>query len=126
MTTILLIDDDVDLMEMNKIVLENAGYDILVAYTAREARDVLKQKVPDIAVVDVMMETDTAGFELAREVHEQYPSLPMIMLSGIHKEKHLSFRFEPDDTWLPIIKFMDKPINPVNLASEIKAILAEK
>ncbi len=125
MTNVLLIDDDVDLVEMNKIVLESEGFAVKVAYDGTEARELLKRGSPDVAVFDVMMETDTAGFELARDTHQQYPELPIIMLSGIHQEKNLNYRFEPDETWLPILKFMDKPINPVDLVIQIKTILSD-
>ena len=123
MATVLLIDDDVDLVDLNRLVLEHRGHKVLVAYSAAEARKVLASAKPDITVLDVMMESATAGFDLAREVHKSLPALPMIILSGVHEVMGVPFRFEPDETWLPVVKFLDKPVVPAVLAAEIEAAL---
>lgn len=126
MSNILLIDDDQDLVEMNRAVLTQRGHQVTAAYSAAEALQFAEKNRPDIAVVDVMMEDKTAGFELARRLHELTPGLPMIMLTGIRKEMQLGYTFEPDQTWLPVTKFMEKPVNPRVLADEVDALLTKK
>jgi CheY-like chemotaxis protein len=126
MAKILLVDDDVDLVNMNRAVLERRGHQVIGAYAASEARQALAKGRPDIAVLDVMMESSSAGFELARDVHQAYPDLPMIILSGIHEATGVPFRFSPDDDWLPVLKFLDKPVEPSELAGEIEAVLKAK
>ncbi len=126
MAHILLVDDDQDLIEMNKTVLAQRGHSVSVAYSAAEARKVALADPPDIAVLDVMMEDKTVGFDLARRLHELWPKMPLIMLTGIRKEMNLGFTFEPDATWLPVSKFMEKPVNPRVLADEIDNFLAGK
>jgi DNA-binding NtrC family response regulator len=74
-------------------------------------------------VLDVMMESDTAGFQLALEVRRRYPGLPTVILSGIHAATGVPWRFSPDEDWLPVVKFIDKPVQPVQLAVEIERIL---
>lgn len=124
MATILLIDDDVDLVEMNAAVLAHRGHKVVKAYSAAEARRKLAEgPAPDLVVLDVMMEEVSAGFELAREIHDKFPSLPTIMLSGVHAATGVPFRFKPDETWLPVTKFLDKPVPPAVLAKEIDAFL---
>lgn len=123
MAKVLLIDDDVDLVDMNKLVLTSRGHEVSVAYSAKEARATLEKLVPDVAVIDVMMESDSAGIELARELHDRFPSLPMLILSSVHDAKQLPYRFVPDETWLPVQKFIDKPIAPAALADQIEALL---
>jgi DNA-binding NtrC family response regulator len=125
MGNVLLIDDDVDLVEMNRIVLQQRGHNIRFAYSAAEARVALTQGLPDVVVLDIMMESDSAGIELAREIHELYPNLPTVILSSIHEVKHLPYRFTPDENWLPVLKFLDKPVDPADLADEIEAILVK-
>ncbi|HYK88494.1 MAG TPA: response regulator [Acidobacteriota bacterium] len=126
MAHILLVDDDQDLIEMNKTMLAQRGHTVSVAYSAVEAREVVRAHPPDAAVLDVMMEDMTVGFELARRIHEQFPALPLIMLTGIRKEMRLGFSFEPDETWLPVTKFLEKPVNPRILADEVEKLLAAK
>ncbi len=124
MAHILLVDDDEDLIEMNKTLLEQRGHKVTVAYSAADARKILTGMRPDAAVLDVMMEDMTIGFELARHLHAEIPALPMIMLTGIRKEMSLAYSFEPDETWLPVTKFMEKPVNPRVLAEELEKLLS--
>ena len=123
MAKILLVDDDLDLIQMNRLVLERRGHQVMGACSGAEAREAVRKSVPDLAVVDVMMESMSAGFDLARELHQNLPALPMIMLSGVHEATGVPFRFEPDKDWLPVVKFLDKPFEPARLADEIEAIL---
>ena len=76
MANILLVDDDQDLIEMNKTMLAQRGHTVLVAYSAAEALQLFQANRPDAAVVDVMMENLSAGFDLARHLHAQMPELP--------------------------------------------------
>ena len=124
MANVLLVDDDQDLIEMNKTMLAQRGHTVLVAYSAEEALRVIRTNRPDAAVVDVMMEKLSAGFDLARQLHAQMPELPMIMLTGIRKE--MQILFEPDETWLPVVKVLEKPVNPRVLADEVDKLLATK
>jgi len=126
MAHILLVDDDQDLVEMNKTVLTQRGHNVTVAYSAAEARQAVSTQTPDLAVLDVMMENKTAGFELARQLHQLSAQMPMIMLTGIRKEMQLGYSFEPDETWLPVSKFIEKPVNPRVLADEADKLLAGK
>ncbi len=126
MAHILLVDDDQDLIDMNKTMLAQRGHTVTVAYSALEAREAVKANPPDAAVLDVMMEDMTVGFDLARRIHEQLPALPLIMLTGIRKEMRLGFSFEPDETWLPVAKFLEKPVNPRILADEVEKLLVAK
>jgi two-component system, OmpR family, response regulator SaeR len=126
MAQILLVDDDQDLIEMNRTVFAQRGHKVKVAYSAAEAQKIAQSDPPELAVLDVMMEDKTVGFELARKLHELYPKMPMIMLTGISKEMGLGYSFQPDETWLPVSKFIEKPVNPRVLADEADKLLAGK
>jgi len=124
MATILLVDDDVACIEAYKLVVTQHGHEVVVANSAAEARQRLQGGRPDAIVLDVMMERMTSGFDLAREVHKQFPDLPIILLTGLHKAVAHSLHFEPDEDWLPVTKFLDKPVDPAVLAKAIEAALA--
>jgi len=126
MANVLLVDDDEDLIEMNRTMLAQRGHTVLVAYSAAEARQIVQANRPDAAVVDVMMEKQSSGFDLARELHAQMPELPMIILTGIRDEMRLPFRYEPDETYLPVTKVLEKPVNPRVLADEVEKLLRAK
>ena len=124
MGVILLVDDDADLVEVYKLALTQHGHEVKACYSAEEARETLKGDRPDAIVLDVMMEMKFAGFALAREVHQQFPDLPIIMLTGLLQVTDRALHFESDETWLPVAKFLDKPVDPMALANEIDAMLA--
>lgn len=125
MATVLLIDDDEDLLEACTPAIAARGHAVRVAHSAKEARELLlKHGCPDAVVLDVMMEKLDSGFDLAREIHQQFPGLRMIMLTSLHKATDLGLHFEPDETWLPVTKFLDKPVDPAVLADEIETLAA--
>jgi CheY-like chemotaxis protein len=124
MATIMLIDDDVDLVEMNRAVLTHKGHTVKWAYSAKDASKMLESAPVDLAVVDVMMESMSAGFDLVRELHERFPKLPMVVVTGVHQALDLQFKFTPDKDWLPALKVLEKPLAPADLAKEVEAILA--
>ena len=125
MSKILLVDDDVDLVLAYRIVLTQRGHEVAAAHSATEARPLLKAARPDALVLDIMMESDTAGLELARDAHAMYPDLPMLMVSGIQEHTGKPFRFADDESFLPAVKFVDKPIGPARLADEVQAMLEQ-
>ena len=62
---ILIIDDDRDLVESIRIVLESRKYEVRTAYNGKEGYQKIQEKAPDLIILDVMMATDTEGFSLA-------------------------------------------------------------
>jgi len=127
MATILIVDDDKDLVEAYTMILKGRGHQVVAAYSADDAKAVLSESPPpDLAVLDAMMETDTAGFQLARDLHQRWPGLPMIMLSRLHESAKLPFRFGPDAEFLPVTRFIDKPAEPQSIVTEIDALLAAR
>jgi len=125
MAHILLIDDDAGLIDANRLVLKAKGHEVSVAYTGDEAWKLLETKRPDLLVMDVMMEEFTAGFTLAEDVHIKYPDMPVLMLTGVQEHMSSEWKFDKqkDANWLPVCKFLSKPISPTKLAEEIDAAL---
>jgi CheY-like chemotaxis protein len=83
-----------------------------------------------VAVLDVMMETPTEGFEHARAMrqNEKTKRIALLMLTAVntHNEEIGSFvRFsdhDRDHTWLPVDRFLDKPVKPRDLASIVRTL----
>ena len=125
MAHILLIDDDAGLVDANKLVLEAKGYEVSVAFTGDEAWKQLEKRQPDLLVMDVMMEEFTSGFTLAEDVRIKYPELPILMLTGVQEHMSSDWKFDKDKdaNWLPVYKFLAKPVTPTKLAEEIEATL---
>lgn len=125
MASVLLVDDDVDLVDMNRLVLGARGHAVCCAYSAAEARQRLAEHRPDLVVLDVMMETDRAGIDLALELQRDCPGLPTVILSGLRGVTQRDALPE-DLEALPVVTFLNKPVDPTALAKVIEAILAQK
>jgi two-component system alkaline phosphatase synthesis response regulator PhoP len=118
---ILMIDDDMDLTESVVNLLEAKGYKVDSAPNGTEGVAKAKANAPDLILLDVMMTTKDEGFNVARELNEieNLKDTPVIMVSGVRKEMNLPFGFEPDDTWLPIKQFLEKPVKPNELLDAV-------
>jgi two-component system, OmpR family, alkaline phosphatase synthesis response regulator PhoP len=121
---VLLVDDDVDLVAVNRAVLESRGYAIVSAHSGPAGLATAKAEKPDVIVLDVMMGTNSEGFDLARKLRkdETTKSIPLIMVTAIHDT--VPFRYEPDDNYLPVDRFLEKPVAPEALLKEVQALLA--
>lgn len=119
---VLMIDDDPEFVEATTNLLEAKGYDIESAANGKEGFDKAKAVNPDIILLDVMMTTESEGFDVARAMHkeESLKNTPVIIISGIRKEMNLPFGFEPDEDWLPVKAVLEKPIKPDVLLSTIE------
>ena len=124
MTHVLLVDDDVDLVESNRLYLESQGCTVTTAHSGDEGWKLLQQSLPDILVIDCMMEEFTTGFELAWDIGLKFPSLPIIMLTAVHEHMSADWNFGADDRkWLPVHHFLEKPVDPAGLWEEIQKAL---
>ena len=123
---ILIVDDDREFAQSVEAVLASENYVILKAHNGQEGLELAKQERPDLMILDVMMAHDTEGFEVSRKIPEtqELKNMAIIMVTGIMSVKNLAFKFEPDETWLPVDTILEKPVAPERLLKEIKKRLA--
>ena len=128
---ILIIDDDRDLVSSIRIVLESKDYNVRFAYNGKEGFGKIEEKIPDLIILDVMMTTDTEGFDLAFKLknNPEYQGIPIVMATAFPKkmaeEGPDKFQHILGESW-PISHFLEKPIDPEELLSTIENILREK
>jgi len=125
MKKILIVDDDADLREVMKTVLQDA-YEIREAPGKEAGLALLKTYTPNLVLLDVMMETNSAGFEMARAIREnpKTRNIKILMLTNIDKELNLNFKASAKDPdWLPVDDFLEKPINPKQLRAKIGKLI---
>lgn len=121
---ILVVDDDADFVEMNKLVLEKNGYEVSVAYNGEECLDKVRTQRPDLIILDVMMTRKDEGFDVSRNLRnsEQTKAIPILMLTSINDE--VPYKIEPEDTWLPVDDFLEKPVKSEQLVDKVSKMLA--
>ncbi len=65
---ILIVDDDRDIVEAMKVVLESKQYEVVTAESGEEGLKKVKFERPDLIILDIMMETGDKGFDVCREL----------------------------------------------------------
>jgi len=120
--TVLMIDDNPEFVEATTNLLEAKGYEVVSAANGKEGIEKAKTVSPDIILLDVMMTTESEGFDVARgmQKEETLKNTPVIIITGIRKEMNLPFGFEPNDEWLPVKAVLEKPVKPDVLLSTIE------
>jgi CheY-like chemotaxis protein len=129
MPKILVIEDDADMVMAIRMPLEANGYEVFEAATGEEGLQKVKEVEPDLIILDVMMETTTAGFQVSLQLrtpdtdseYAAYREIPILMLTAIHTTT--SLRFGPDEAYLPVDDFVDKPIDPDVLLEKVRALV---
>ena len=127
MARILIVDDDPDFLDGLRLLLENAQFDVDTAMTPEEGIGKVKSGLHDLLILDVMMPDGHEGFDVARTIREQLKlrDLPIVILSAIHERKQIPYRFAPDEHYLPVDVFLDKPVDNDTLLAVIAEILGE-
>ncbi len=120
--TVLVADDDEDILQLVSFRLERAGYTVVTAADGQQALAAARQHQPDLAVLDVMM-PGLNGYEVTRQLRADLATagIPVILLTARVQEADVSRGFEAgaDD-------YLRKPFSPQELRSRVQAILARR
>jgi CheY-like chemotaxis protein len=127
---ILIIDDDPDLVEVIRLTLETEGYQVFSAAGGEEGLEKVKEINPDLIILDVMMDYTTEGFHVSLQLrspdpnseYAPYSKIPILMLTALHSTTPL--RFTPEDDYLPVDDFVEKPLEPGALVEKVEKLLA--
>ncbi|MEN8153139.1 MAG: response regulator [Acidobacteriota bacterium] len=125
---ILVVEDDVDVLESRKIVLEHNNYKVVTATNIKVAEEILEKEKISLIILDVMMEHDSDGFNFAQFVksNEKFKHIPIILATAVNQRTKFKFDIEEDGHFLPVEKFMEKPIDPDDLIVTIRGLLKVK
>lgn len=122
---ILLVDNDVDFIDLNKAVLENNGFEVVPAYSGREVADKVRFEQPDLIVLDLMLEKHDTGFAVAKALKADpiYRKIPILMLTAVGGETGVDFTQELDGYWMKTDDYANKPLLPEDLVKRINELL---
>jgi len=130
MKKIYIIDDDRNIVESLKIVLESRGYKVGAQYDQNNVVENVHKFGADLTILDVMFpEDDGAGFVMARSLKgdDNTKHIPILMLSAVNEKGVYAGTFsnrDRDEAYLPVEEFVEKPINPKDLLQKVEKILA--
>ncbi len=122
---ILIIDDDDAFAESNKDLLEAYDFEVFSASNGSDGIRKAREIHPDLMILDVMMRTDTEGFDVARRVREipELKDMPILMVTGVMEAMGVPGSLAADKDWLPVDHILEKPIDPPMLVNEVKRLL---
>jgi two-component system KDP operon response regulator KdpE len=113
---ILVIDDEERMVRFIRLNLEHDGFQVIEAFNSQQAMDKLRETLPDLILLDVML-PDIDGFEVLRMVRENN-DVPVIMLTAKSEEddRVRGLELGADD-------YVTKPFSPRELVSRVRAVL---
>jgi DNA-binding response OmpR family regulator len=126
---ILIIEDDIDLVEVNRVVLEANGFQVVAAYSPSDGARQMKKEAPDLVILDVLFghNKQSDGFDLARQfrMDREISGVPILMMTSINRE-YPGFSFSANDSeYVPVDAFLDKPATPTLLIEKVKELLTQ-
>jgi CheY-like chemotaxis protein len=121
---ILVIDDDPIFVKSTTAVLQSRGYQVDSAQNAEEALAKMNQERPDLVLLDVMMDWVLEGVTISQEMMSQkeLQRVPIIMITSIRDSEYRGLF--PQDQYLHINSWLDKPCSPDKLLSEVEKTFA--
>jgi cyclic di-GMP phosphodiesterase len=122
--TVLLVDDDEVFVDAVSAVLETR-YCVVTAANGTEGLARVREAVPDLIVLDVMMDHLSEGFDVARALRTDpgTADIPIIMLTGV--DQVYNVRMEVDESWVPSDRYLEKPISPEALLAHVAELIGE-
>jgi len=120
--TILIVEDTDLFRGYISDILVGAGYRVIALKSAAEVLAALEEERPDLILTDLLL-PGIHGFDLCQQIKKQYPSLPVIMMTGVYK----SLQYQLEGRWkYGADDFILKPFSPEELLGKIKRVLAKR
>ena len=120
MPLIAVIDDDPDILDATSLVLTAKGYEVITADNPDDGYKIVKEKNPDLIILDVMMEEPDDGFFLAQKFRKENIEIPIIIYTSVSKALGLEFAASE---MVPVDDFVEKPISPDALLDKVEKLL---
>jgi CheY-like chemotaxis protein len=125
---ILFVDDDVDLLEQDKMLLESKGYKVITAETGEEGWKLFQKEKPDAAVIDLIMEQMDSGFVLCHRIKktELGKRIPVYILTSATYDTGFKFSASTNEEkeWIKCDGILNKPIVLEDLVDRLENFVA--
>ena len=120
MALIAIIDDDPDILDASSLVLTAKGYEVITTDNPDDGYKIVKEKKPDLIILDVMMVEPDDGFFLAQKFRRENVATPILMYTSVSKALGLEFAA---GEMVPVDDLVEKPISPDTLIDKVEKLL---
>ncbi|MBM4289077.1 MAG: response regulator [Deltaproteobacteria bacterium] len=122
---VLVVDDDPDLVETVGIMLESHGYEVGKAYDGVEAEGVIKNRRPDLMILDVMMPRKD-GYQLCKELKQDAATkgIPIIMLTAVGDAVPTTTYTHREGMSMEAEDYIEKPVDTKKLLESVNGFFA--
>lgn len=128
MSNVLIVDDDHDLLEGQRIYLEGRGYTVETADSLAKGLEAVEQFHPDVILADLMMEHFDSGFVFCKKVRQRpgMDKIPIIMQTSAAREIGFTFDARDPETrkWMNVDEVLTKPVPLEDLEGRIRRYIA--
>ena len=122
--TALVVDDDADFRSQLHMMLEGLGFSVREAAGRAEAEADVARQVPDLVVVDLMMDEVDDGFVLSHRLKRRCPDVPVLMITGVTAATGLEFGAAQGASWVRADAMLAKPVRRAQLKETIDRLMA--
>jgi CheY-like chemotaxis protein len=133
--TVLIVEDDLDLVETLRLTLEGGGYAVRAAHDLETGLERAAADRPDLILLDVMMPDSTEGFQFIWRLRQRtavyFRKVPVIMLTAVAERTGLRF-YPPSEGGgypagqpVPVQDFIDKPVDPGQLLERVRKVMVD-
>lgn len=129
MARLLIVDDDTDLLEGQKVFLQGKGYEVETALSVEEGLTRAQAFRPDLIIADLMMEHYDSGFVFCKKVRELpgMAAVPIVMQTAAPRK--VGFTFDagsPGREWMKVDEVLTKPVPLEHLLGKIEQYLSAR
>jgi len=121
---ILLVDDDIDLLEQNRMLLESKGFKVVTAENGEDGFKVFQTEKPDAAIIDLIMEQMDSGFVLSYKIKKTQhgKNIPVFILTSATYDTGFKFSLssEAEKEWIKCDGIINKPVIVDELISKLE------
>ena len=116
--TILIVDDDMELSDGLRVVLERQGYRVIQARDGHQGKQQIYQQRPDLVILDMMMPR-MGGYPVLEHFRDKTDAPPIIMITANEGSRHKAYA-----EWLGVVSYLRKPFAMEELLEKVAASLA--
>ncbi len=125
---ILLVDDDIDLLEQNKLLFESKGFEVVTGESGEEGWKLFQEENPDAVIVDLIMEQHDSGFVLCHKIKRtnKGKETPVFILTSAAYDTGYKFSAstKEEQEWLKCDGIIDKPVVVSELITKLENFYA--